>query len=58
MSRQTVIQKSTAKKLAYLSNGTYNSGKGQAFDDYLWDTISFSNLNTGNYTVPQQYRTG
>ena len=56
MSRQTVIQKSTAKKLAYLSNGTYNSGKGQAFDDYLWDTISFSNLNTGNYTVPQQFR--
>ena len=51
MARQTVIQKSTAKKLAYLSNGTYNSGKGQAFDDYLWDTL----LITGT-TQPQNFR--
>lgn len=34
----TVYQKNTAQDLALLSNGTYGSGKGQAFDDYLWDT--------------------
>ncbi len=36
-----VLQKSTAQDLAVMSNGTYNTGKGQAFDDYLWDTLLF-----------------
>lgn len=34
----SVMQKSTAKNVALLSNHTYDTGKGQAFDDYLWDT--------------------
>lgn len=33
-----VIQRGTVKDVALLSNGTYDTGKGQAFDDYLWDT--------------------
>lgn len=39
MAKRTVMGKNTAQNLALLSNGTYNSGKGQAFDDYLWDTM-------------------
>jgi len=31
-------QKNTVKDVALLSNGTYDTKKGQAFDDYLWDT--------------------
>jgi hypothetical protein len=34
-----VMTKQTAKNLAQMSNGTYDTGKGQAFDDYLWDTL-------------------
>jgi hypothetical protein len=34
----TVMQKRTVKDVALLSNGSYDTGKGQAFDDYLWDT--------------------
>lgn len=34
----TVMQKRTIKDVALLSNGSYDTGKGQAFDDYLWDT--------------------
>jgi len=37
--KRTVMGKKTAQNLALLSNGTYNSGKGQAFDDYIWDTM-------------------
>lgn len=33
-----VMQKQTVKNVALLSNGSYDTGKGQAFDDYLWDT--------------------
>lgn len=33
-----VMQKRTVKDVALLSNGSYDTGKGQAFDDYLWDT--------------------
>ena len=32
------MQKKTVKDVALLSNGSYDTGKGQAFDDYLWDT--------------------
>jgi hypothetical protein len=34
----SVMQKRTIKQIALLSNGSYDTGKGQAFDDYLWDT--------------------
>lgn len=34
----SVIQRKTVKDVALLSNGSYDTGKGQAFDDYLWDT--------------------
>jgi hypothetical protein len=33
-----IIQKQTVKDVGLLSNGSYDTGKGQAFDDYLWDT--------------------
>jgi hypothetical protein len=36
-----VMQQNTAKDVALLSNGSYDTGKGQAFDDYLWDTNLF-----------------
>lgn len=35
----TVMQTTTAKDLALLSNGSYSTGKGQAQNDYIWDRI-------------------
>lgn len=42
-----VITKSTARDMAQMSAGSYSTGKGQIFEDFLWDTeavpATFSN---------------